>query len=830
MELLAPAGNWQAFLAAVNNGADAVYIGGKNFSARQSAENFTLEEIKQAAQYAHMRGRKLYTALNILLDNKEIPAALDYAYDLYRAGVDAVIVQDAGFMRVLLSNLPEIKVHASTQMTVHNQDAARLLQEQGVARIVLARELSLEEIETVCHEVSGMEFEVFVHGALCYCYSGQCLFSSMVGGRSGNRGRCAQPCRLPYQLYDSRTSQVIPLSGQGRYLLSPADLCLLEHLPRLERAGVTALKIEGRMKRAEYVAIVTSVYREYLNRMEQTQYCQTDGALKDKLYKIFNRNFTSGHAVYQYDDFLSTTRPNNRGVYAGRVLEQDHDLLTRIKLAETVEAGDGLEVWVASGRNPAFIVKDLKVAGKPVQQAGRGEVAELRLDKRVGTGDRVFKTHDARLIEEAKTSIQNNGGLCIPVYMQVQLKPGQPMRLIMKDDCGHSVEVFSQTAAVQAVKQPLDETVLRDKLGRMGATPFELAGLEVTCGEDVLLPFSDLNDTRRRAVDELILQYTGRANKTVLSLKEYKMRKKRALIATGTVVRSKTPVLSVVVSSSAAAIAAVQAGAGRVYLALEAIHQTRPFSLSEIEETIHYGRDRGAVVIPALPRIQKPGQNHEWEGLAELCPESIMVGNMGALKWCLDHGMKVRTDYSLNVFNDYTLAFYQQLGVVSSCLSPELNYEQLRQFHQINRSEVVVHGDIILMAAEHCLLRSTLGQGGAICPRPCKQGSYALLDSKGYRFPVETDRYCRFYVFNSRVLCLMEDLSKLVSLGCASLRIEARRWGEKETESVVSTYADVMRQLERGEKVDLKQYRQRLEQTSAIPFTRGHLHRGVLSS
>lgn len=830
MELLAPAGNWQAFLAAVHNGADAVYIGGKNFSARQSAENFELNEIKQAAQYAHVRGTKLYTAVNILLDNQEIPPALDYVYDLYRAGVDAVIVQDAGFMKLLLSALPEIKVHISTQMTVHNQDAARVLQEQGAARIVLARELNLDEIRILCHEAPGMEFEVFVHGALCYSYSGQCLFSSMVGGRSGNRGRCAQPCRLPYQLYDTGSNHALDLPGQGRYLLSPADLCLLEYLPELQRAGVAALKIEGRMKRPEYVAVVTAAYREVLDRMDTNPNYKPGEALKDNLYKIFNRNFSSGHTVYRHDDFLSTSRPNNRGVYTGRVLEQDQHFVTRIKLADTIALEDGLEVWVASGRNPAFVLKAMKVAGKTVQRAGRGDVVELRLEKRVSPGDRVFKTHDASLIKAARDSIKKGGQVRIPVDMEVELKVGQPMKLVVKDHHGHRVEVFSQTDALQAVKQPLDEKTLRDKLGRLGGTPFELAGLVVAGRKDVLLPFSDLNETRRRAVEELIQQYAGKEAEPILSTYEYRRRKKEALMVGTAAGKSKVPLLSVAVSSSAAAIAAIQAGAGRVYLALEGINQKRPLSLSEVEKAIQYGHEHGITVIPALPRIQKPGQNQEWGALAGLGPESILAGNMGALIWGLDQGVKVRADYSLNIYNDYTLAFYRQLGVVTSCLSPELNYEQLRHFNGINQSEVVVHGDIILMVAEHCLLRSCLGQGEERCSHPCRQGSYALLDSKGYQFPIGTDRYCRFYVFNSRVLCLMEDLPGLLSLGCESLRIEARRWDEKETAAVVRIYANVLQRLSRGEKVELSQYRQGLEKDSDIPFTRGHLHRGVLRS
>jgi putative protease len=270
MELLAPAGGRDAFFAAIENGADAVYIGGTSFSARQSAENFDNEQIKAAVDYAHLRDRKIYVTVNTLIDNNEFSEVLDYIYTLHNKSVDAIIVQDLGLMNAVRKTMPSVRIHASTQMTIHNAEGVNFLREQGIKRIVLARELSRDDLSAIRRETGDVELEIFVHGALCYCYSGQCLFSSIVGGRSGNRGRCAQPCRLGYDLYSGKRAARLDLEGQGRHLLSPADLCLLDYLGEIKKVGVTSLKIEGRMKRPEYVAIVTRIYREVLDKLQDS--------------------------------------------------------------------------------------------------------------------------------------------------------------------------------------------------------------------------------------------------------------------------------------------------------------------------------------------------------------------------------------------------------------------------------------------------------------------------------------------------------------------------------------------------------------------------------
>jgi len=353
-ELLAPAGSWESLVAAVENGADAVYLGGKLFNARQSAGNFDQEELSRAVEFAHVRGVKVYVTVNILLDDQELPEAAGFLYSLQQCGADAAIVQDLGLARLARQVIPELPLHASTQMTTHNLPAALLLKEAGIDRVVLARELSLEAIKEI-RQQGGVEVEVFIHGALCVCYSGQCLMSSLIGGRSGNRGRCAQPCRLNYVLVDQHGRPLAEPGEVGDYLLSPRDLNLSEHLPDLIEAGITSFKIEGRMKRPEYVATVVRIYRELLDRAAVGgNFTVSPEATRD-LAQIFNRDFSTGYFYGRPGrELMSYKRPNNRGVRLGRIKRFDRNTrLAEISLEEPLRVGDGIEVWVTEGGRAA---------------------------------------------------------------------------------------------------------------------------------------------------------------------------------------------------------------------------------------------------------------------------------------------------------------------------------------------------------------------------------------------------------------------------------------------------------------------------------------------
>lgn len=824
MELLAPAGNWAALEAAFANGADAVYLGGRHFSARQSADNFSPAEIQKAVEYARLRDKKVYVTCNILIDNKEFAAALDYAHSLYQSGVDAVIVQDLGLLNALRRLLPEWPIHASTQMTVHNSEGAALLREQGVSRIVLAREMTLAEIARIQQDNPEMEFEVFVHGALCFCYSGQCLFSSMVGGRSGNRGRCAQPCRLPYRLLADEGRGKKPLAAEGRYLLSPADLCLLEHLPGLQKAGVASLKIEGRMKRPEYVAVVTSVYRQALDLLPSVPDAAVMAGLKKKLYQVFNRNLSSAYLI-PGQQVLSINRPNNRGVYLGRVISQGAGLIT-IKLSGTLNLGDGLEVWVGQGKGPRSVVKAIDIDGKSVARAGRGQVVTIPMAGRAAPGDRVFKTHDEELMKAAHDSMKAAREFKIPINMSIRIQEGSPLELTVKDSKGRQVQVYSKTTAVAAHEQPLDKEVILEKLSRLGGTPFVLGEYQMEYPGNLILPYSDLNDCRRRAVGKLLALIYRRPEPDEEKQAHSKTFAPGKPICTTVRHRAAWPLLSVAVGGIDAARQVVAAGADRVYISLNGFRE-ESHTLSQVLELCHWGKQRGAEIVPALPRIQNPGEMESWPELNPAHIPVLLAGNLGALRWGQQHGFTCRSDYSLNCFNQYTLDWLLTHHVDGVCLSPELNLEQLQSFRDLSSAELLVHGDLTLMVSQSCSIKAVQHQGEHGCGQACRQGRYWLRDDKGYEFPVATDRQCRFYVFNSRRLCLLDELERLWPLGCESLRIEAWRESPDKAAETVAVYRKALQGLMQGKKVDLALLRQVLQQKQGFAPTKGHLYRGV---
>ena len=504
-ELLAPAGSWEAMKAAVANGADAVYIGGKAFSARESAANFDRQELARAVEYAHIRGARVYVTVNTLLADQEIYEAITLLHYLQQIGADGAIIQDLGLLRLASRLLPELPLHASTQMTVHNLPTARMLQELGVQRIVLARELSLEAIREI-NGLEGIETEVFVHGALCICYSGQCLMSSLIGGRSGNRGRCAQPCRLQYSLVDRRRRPIAQATAAGEYLLSPRDLNLSQRLPEMCQAGITALKIEGRMKRPEYVATVVRVYRELLDRIAAgEEYRVTEEETRD-LTQIFNRDFTEGYLPGRPGkDLMSWKRPNNRGIYSGRVKRFDKSRgMAEFFLEQPLETGDGIEVWITKGGRTAGKVGRIIKGRTQVDRAEVGDTVYLDVPGRVFPGDRMFKTHDSRLIRRARETFASSREVKkIPLVFEVTAGIGSPLTIAVTDPLGNKAGCTTDSLGQQARTSPLTQDILEKQLGRLGNTPYAIAELRCDLEEGVMIPVAEINQCRREALEKM---------------------------------------------------------------------------------------------------------------------------------------------------------------------------------------------------------------------------------------------------------------------------------------------------------------------------------------
>lgn len=838
IELLAPVGSREALTAAVENGADAVYLGGKAFSARQYAANFSEEEMIEGIRFAHLRGVKVYVAVNTLLDNSELGELAEYLCFLYQAGADAIIVQDPGVLQIVRETVPELEIHASTQMTVHNLEGVRILEEQGVDRVVLAREMTLDEIRQITAEAKA-EIEFFVHGALCICYSGQCLMSSMIGGRSGNRGRCAQPCRLPYTLVDHLGHPVNTDGVTGEFILSPKDLNTIELLPQLIEAGVTSFKIEGRMKRPEYVATVVRNYREALDRYisDHADYHISPRQQKE-LAQIFNRDFTTGYLEgRQGIDLISHRRPNNRGLRLGRVLHYSHETrLATIKLDEELHVGDGIEVWVSVGGRVGTIVTRMDMAtGQQVTEAAKGMEVAIPVPEAVKAGDRVFKTNDARLLEMAKATITSPAPIRrIPVRVDVDARIGQPMTVRMTDHDGNVAEAKTTFITEAALKRPLTYERVAEQMHRLGNTVFFIQELHVDITGEVMVPQSEMNAVRRAAVQQLeelrLAPWKRDLDKAAAKHAGEKILRK-AMIPQR-IKKNKTR-LTVKVDDVAGLKAAVEKGADLLYFGGESF-SGQELSDKEYMEALAYCRSYNKKIVFMLPRIIKPGYVPSvLERLAKfekMQPDGLAVANIGALELARTNtSLVLHGDYPLNIFNAVSLDFYHQLGLRQAALSPELTLPQVELLAKSApiTVECLVHGHIELMVSEYCVVGSVAGgaSGNAACKRRCRRGMYGLKDRMGLVFPVETDQYCRMHLFNAKELVMFNHLPKLIEAGVSAVRIEGKRKTAKEIGHLTAIYREV---LDTGSDHPIFTDVQALAEIEHEDITRGHYFRGVL--
>ena len=839
-ELLAPAGGWEALVAAVENGADAVYLGGRLFNARQSADNFDDSDLSRAVEYAHLRGAKIYVTVNTLIADTEMEEALEFLFTLRSLGVDAAIIQDMGLASLARGLVPDLPLHASTQMTAHNSPGVLELAGAGFDRVVLAREMSLEEIKEIKRKTAA-ELEVFIHGALCISYSGQCLLSSMIGGRSGNRGRCAQPCRMQYSLMDGSGRAAAGPDRAGEYLLSPRDLNMSAHMPQLVKAGISSFKIEGRMKRPEYVATVVRVYRNLIDRALSGEPYLVDRQQEEALAQIFNRDFTTGYFFgNQGVDMMSHKRPNNRGVMLGRVRGYDRkNGLVEVALERPLNTGDGLEVWVTEGGRVGFTVDNIFLGGERSDSAAQGEMVGLKIPGRVKPGDRVFKTHDVNLMEEARESYTLPRGARKKVSLQFNVEggPGEPLVITAADPEGRTVSAATGSPGQEAEKRPLDEEYLKEMLGWLGNTPFSVRALTCDIKGRVIYPASEINQARRQVTSQLermILKDRGRTpgdRKSFRSGLELLLKREPRKTAAN----YGTPLLSVSVGDLPSLRAAVEAGADIVYLGPDGFQSKPPVGREALREAAAVCREKGKSLVLATPRIIKDREmDNILQLLAEVAADGAQAGNQGmlaALAKRLPY-LPLITDFGFNAYNMYTVDYLLSRGALRVTLSPELTMAQVKRLAGLYPVEVFVQGALELMVSDHCLTGAVLSDGapGKACPGECRKGGYRLKDRTGALFPVETDRHCRMHLFNSRDLCLVEDLPELAGAGVDCVRIEARRENHRYVSQVTGVYRKVLDRLASGggrKTPGLEAARERLEGLSPAGITKGHYYRGV---
>ena len=826
VELLAPAGSREALVAAVENGANAIYLAGNAFGARAYASNFDREALREAIHFAHLRKVAIHVTVNTIVADEEMGPLRDYLRFLYEAGADAVLVQDLGVARVAHETVPDLPLHASTQMSVSSLEGVRALAELGFTRVVLARELSLKEIRHICAH-APVEIETFMHGALCVCYSGQCLMSSMIGGRSGNRGRCAQPCRLPYTLVDEKGQDVLG-DKAGSYLLSPRDLSTIDVIPDLIEAGVSSLKIEGRMKRPEYVATVVRTYREAIDTYYAGKGYAVTQEERDDLAQIFNRDFTTAYLEGRPGKaMMSDRRPNNRGLLIGRVTAYDWDTrIVTVKLSGRLGLGDQVDFWVKVGGRVTATISSLRDAeGREVEEGQAGDTVSFAIPSAVRDHDRVFKVYDARLMERAKETYASGAPVRrIPVAIAVRAAVGEPLTVTIADGEGHRAEGKTDFIGEPARKRPLSEETIRKQVSRLGTSVYEMQSLNCEIAGEVMVPMSEINEARRKAVEAL----------DALRLREIEVRPARPEPKFTDRIARPTPKKAhflVAVDTLGKAEAALAAGADGILFGGES-YEHRVIAPEEYERAWQMAREAGARIDFNTPRIVHDGQQKHVERLldafAAFPPDAVHVHNIAMLALVRRlTDFAIHADYSLISYNKQTLAFLKDYGASSATLSPELTAKEIRQLAKESPLPLtcIVHGRLELMVSNYCVTGSFLGGcGEGPCTQPCTRGHFALKDRKDALFPLAMDQFCHMHVLNSKVLSMMPHAMKFRAAGIETMQIEAKAMGEKEIAAIVKAYRKAMAFPEEPDEAQLSW----IHEQEGKDITRGHYFRGVL--
>ncbi len=863
-ELLSPAGDWECAKAAVENGADAIYFGLEKFNARMRAHNFTVADLPKLMEFLHRRGVKGYVTFNTLVFENELADATEYLRAIIAAGVDAAIVQDVGICRLIRELSPNFPIHGSTQMTVTSAAGVEFARDLGCNLVVLARECSIAEIEKIhgCSRENATNYsadvsppltsaatlplEVFVHGALCVAYSGQCLTSESLGGRSANRGECAQACRMPYELISDGKQVSL---GDKRYLLSPQDLSGLEVLPELVRAGVSSLKIEGRLKQPEYVANITRVYREALDKIGSRNDQRESGGsvgiqispLRTPRYDMemsFSRGlFTGWFGGNDNQKLVHARFGKKRGVFLGEVTRVADESVA-LKLVSPLKPGDGV---VFDAGTP----DQDEEGGRVYQVTPRGAETWLGFGygdvnyRRIKAGDKLWKTNDPELDKRLRQSFEGDKiRFQRPLHLEVHGLVGKPFTLIARDELGHVAQMDSNVMLVQAEKQPLTTERLREQLGRLGSTPFKLGELKNNLSGDVMLPVSELNRLRRQAAAELEKQ---RAAPKRWLINPSSSRRESALdliqlptnnyppVAQILLTPSATNELIVLVRNLAQLDAALQCGIQTIYCEFE-----DPKKYREAVTTFHTARgclSPSSILHPTLlqpsiyvapPRIFKSGEEWTLEQVRSCNADGYLVRNYEHLKFFAKE--RRVGDFSLNVANHITADYFKnKFGLERVTASYDLNVQQLEAF--LNGTppewfEITIHQHMPMFHMEHCVFCAFLSKGKDYrdCGRPCDTHDVRLRDRTGAQHPLKADVGCRNTVFNSQAQTGAEFVERLLALGVRNFRIEFLNETPAEVTQTITKY----RQLLRGEITGAQLWRE-LKLFNQLGVTRGQM-------
>lgn len=627
IELLAPAGNMESLIAAIEAGCDAVYLGGYMFGARSFAGNFSNEEIIEAVNYAHLYGVKVYVTVNTLIYEDEVDTLLNYVDFLHKNNVDAVIIQDIGMMDLLKQTYPNLEIHASTQMHIHNLEGVKLIEELGLSRVVLARETNIDEIKNI-RKNTNLALEVFIHGALCISYSGQCLMSSLIGRRSGNRGTCAQCCRQRYDLIVNNQKV-----NQDEYLLSTKDLNTLDYIGELIDAGVDSLKIEGRMKRPEYVYLVVSLYRKaidsYLTKGEVVI------ANKDiiELKKIFNRGFTKGFLFNETNkNIVNQYRPNHMGIEIGEVISSNNDKV-KIKLSSDISIGDGIRI-IGEKEDTGLVITKIFVNGVSVTDAHKNDIIEIKVKDLVKKNSKVLKTTDIKQLDNINQRIKQKLRKVL-INGKVEIKKDEAIKLQITDN--HNMVEVSLGKVETAINSPITASQVEKQITKLGGTPYQFNKLDIELDDNVFVNITTLNEIRRQAISMLsekrLYQISYKKKDYYKKVNNFERERNVNILITNIEQYEKI--------------------------------KDKNYKLIYVEDEGLYEqlKDDKRVTLK-LPRVINKFKEYN---------QLLLVGELGSIK----KYSNINTDFSLNVTNSYSVAFLHNLGVKTVALSYELNDRQI---------------------------------------------------------------------------------------------------------------------------------------------------------
>lgn len=799
VEILAPAGSMECLKAAIAAGADAVYTGGALFGARAYAHNLTEEELLEAIDYVHLHGRRLYLTVNTLIKDREMEKQMyDYLLPYYRQGLDAVIVQDIGLFRFIRKHFPDLPIHASTQMTLTGVDGAKFLEKEGAQRIVTSRELSMAEVKKIADETE-LEIESFVHGALCYCYSGQCLFSSFIGGRSGNRGQCAQPCRLLYRTPEAKRPQ---------YLLSLKDICTLELIPEMIESGIYSFKIEGRMKKPEYAAAVAFQYRKYadlyLKYYEECPAEEDPAAYAMKKYRVreedrqmlldlYNRGgFHTGYYHTQNGrEMISLNRPNHAGVPAVKVLAKKGRNVTAKALTDLYPQ-DIIELPMRKGREKAdnYTCKDAVRKGMNVQIPVFADTPFKR--------DEIWmRTRNSTLIDTLREEFVN-GKIKERICGTFRLYPQEKATLTVK--CRDAEITVAGEKAQEALSQPMSRERIEKQLRKTGNTEFEFSFLKAEIGEKVFLPMQSLNELRREALETLekvICEKYRRSgevkdpeeDKTELSMEEEVLSGWTASVRTA-------EQMEVILEEEAI---------GRIYV--DCTMFPRIWEKDSYVEWITKVHAAGKEIYLVMPYIFRERNRKQYEAAYNRIFgagwDGILIANYESFAFLKEHGYtgRIMTDYNLYEFNQESRKFWKEKGVFEFTAPVELTERELQDL-RVKDGEVIVYGYLPMMISAGCIQKTTRG-----CLK--KSGQTTITDRYRNPFVVKNEcDYCYNILYNYVPLYLGDRMEEVYQIGPGRIRLMFTTERQQEVRQILSAYFEG-KELPEG------------------TYTRGHWKRGI---